>query len=190
MARVVRSDRLINFFGEELTLKHGHTRDHEGYIRQRLREVARMLLEYRILTEQPNAQIEDLVCPKKFNDVNRATRRAAGSSVERNIYTTRSLPLKIGHSLKTCTEILRGEAFMFGDEEVEMKCRVAAALYSLHWEGEVSHHTLRTLEEAKRNNPKLLPLTEDVVKLSRYLQDQATIKHEELQKSGTGIQQA
>ena len=76
---------------------------------------------------------------------------------------------------------------MSGDEELEKKCRAVAALYSLHWEGEVSHHALRTLEEARRNNPKILPLTEDVVKLTRYLQDEAKTKHEDLQKSGPGI---
>ena len=64
IARVVRSDRLIKLFGEKLTLKHGHSRDQEGYIRQRLCEVARMLLEHRILTEQPNAQMEDIICSK------------------------------------------------------------------------------------------------------------------------------
>eukprot|EP00057_Strongylocentrotus_purpuratus_P018934 XP_011673408.1 PREDICTED: uncharacterized protein LOC100892236 [Strongylocentrotus purpuratus] len=191
IARVVRSDRLIQLFGEKLTLKHGHTRDQEGYIRQRLRELARMLFEYRILTEQPNAQMEDLICPKKFHDVVKATRQASGFNGDDNIYTTPSLALKIGHSLKTCTEILRGEALVSGDEAVEKKSRAVAELYSLHWEGEVSHHALRTLEEAKRNNPKILPLTEDVVKLSRYLQNQAKTNHEELlRSSGSEMQKA
>lgn len=134
IARVVRSDRLIQLFGEKLTLKHGHTRDQEGYIRQRLRELARMLLEYRILTEQPNARMEDLICPKKFHDVVKATRQASGFNGDDNIYTTPSLALKIGHSLKTCTEILRGEALVSGDEAVEKKSRAVAELYSLHWE--------------------------------------------------------
>ncbi|XP_033126529.1 uncharacterized protein LOC117124408, partial [Anneissia japonica] len=143
-----------------------------------------MLLEYRILTGQSNAQLEDLIRPRKFHDIV----KASGFSGENNTYVTPSLALKIGHSLKTCTEILRGEALMSGDEVVEKNCRAVASLYSLHWEGEVSHHALRTLEEAKRNNPKLLPLTEDVVKLSKYLQNQAKTNHEVLLKSGAEIQ--
>ena len=37
-------------------MKHGHSTDQEGYIRQRLREIARMVLEYRTVTDEVGAE--------------------------------------------------------------------------------------------------------------------------------------
>ncbi|XP_038062636.1 uncharacterized protein LOC119733132 [Patiria miniata] len=183
IGRLVRSDQLIGKFAEKLTKKHGHSKDQEGYIRQRLREVARMVLEYRILTEHSEAQLADLICPEKFTKVLEATRRTAGFQEDTNLYTTPSLALKIGHSLKSCAEILRGDALLSGDKALEKNCKAVVQLYNLNWEGEVSHHALRTLQEARRNNPKLLPLTEDVVQLSKYIKNHVAVRHRELQKA-------
>ncbi|XP_033638838.1 uncharacterized protein LOC117299409 [Asterias rubens] len=187
ISRLVRSDRLITMFAEKLTKKHGHSKDQEGYIRQRLREVARMVLEYRLFTQHSNAMLADLICPEKFNEVIEATRRAAGFQEETNLYTTPSLALKIGHSLKSCAEILRGDALLSRDTVLEKDCKAVISLYNLNWEGEVSHHALRTLHEVKRNNPKLLPLTGDIVKLSRYLKNQVQERHKELQKTNKDV---
>lgn len=47
-------------------------------------------------------------------------------------------------------------------------------LMNIKWTEEVSHHALRTIHKVKRNKPKLLPLTEDVVKMSTYIQETAS----------------
>ena len=67
---------------------------------------------------------------------------------------------------------------MSGDESLEKQCKSFLSLYSTQWEEKIRHHALRSLHEAKRNNPKLLPLTEDVVKVSQYLKDE--VKSREL----------
>ncbi|XP_033106285.1 uncharacterized protein LOC117108397 [Anneissia japonica] len=183
VSRLVKTDSLIKTFVEKLTMKHGHSRDQESYIRQRTREIGRMVLEYRLLTNEKNAMLAGLICPSKFIDVTRATKRAAGFNEDTNLYNTPSLALKIGHSIKDCTEILRGEALMSGDEFLEKKCTSFLSLYSLHWADKVSHHALRSLHESRRNNPKLLPLTDDVVKLSRHLKEEIQVRQHGLQKA-------
>ncbi|XP_022106564.1 uncharacterized protein LOC110987795 isoform X2 [Acanthaster planci] len=183
IARVARSDPLIRKFAEKLTMKHGHCRDQEGYIRQRIRELSRLILEYRVLTGEKNAELTDLIYPPKFESVTHATRIAAGFNEDTNLYTTPSLALKIGHSLKICTDILKGEALISGDEFTQKRCKGFLSLYDLNWEEKVSHHALRSLNETKRNNPKLLPLTQDVVKLSKYLKEQVKASQEELERA-------
>ena len=42
-------------------------------------------------------------------------------------------------------------------------------LCHLEWTDKVSSNALRTLYDRKRNNPKVLPLSRDIVKLSKYL---------------------
>lgn len=124
-----------------------------------------------------------LICPQKFEVVTKATQIAAGFNDETNLYSTPRLALKIGHSLKTCSEILHGEALISGDERVEKQCKAFQALYTSQWKERISHHALRILHEAKRNNPKLLPLTDDVVKLSNHLKDEVKSRQQTLRNA-------
>jgi integrase len=45
-------------------------------------------------------------------------------------------------------------------------------LIELNWTEEVSTHAIRTIHERKKNKPKLLPLTEDIMKLSKMLKEE------------------
>ena len=72
-----------------------------------------------------------LICPEKFVAVTCATKLAAGFSEKTNLlYNVLSLALKIGHSLKECCEILRGEALMTNNEILEKKCQSFLTLYN------------------------------------------------------------
>lgn len=175
-----KTDSLIKMYADKMTERHGHDNYLSGYIRQKIREVGRMVLQYRSLTGQPSAQLCDILCPKNFDDAILATKLTAGFEEGTNLYKTPSLALKIGHGLKTCTEILRGKALVNGDESVVQQCKGFLELYELQWEDKISHHALRTLKEGRRNNPKLLPLTEDVVKMTKYLQMQVKERQEHL----------
>ncbi|XP_030829920.1 uncharacterized protein LOC115919806 isoform X2 [Strongylocentrotus purpuratus] len=182
IAAVVRSDDLITKFAEKLTMKHGHSRDQENYIRQRSRELGRMVLEYRSMTGETNVDLASLIRPEKFVAVTSATKLAAGFCAENNVYKTPSLALKIGHGLKTCCEILQGKAIMTQNSAIKKSCKAFLTLYDLQWGSYVTHHALRSLQEGRRNNPKLLPLTEDVVKFAKHLKGEMHAKLNGLEK--------
>ncbi|KAJ8049006.1 hypothetical protein HOLleu_01543 [Holothuria leucospilota] len=48
------------------------------------------------------------------------------------------------------------------------------------WEDGISHHAHRSLSEGRRNNRKTLPLTEDVVKLTKRLQNEVKERKQNL----------
>ena len=171
VARFIKSDKLMGQLTEKYALKLGHDKEQFGHIRNKLREVGRMVLEYRVLTNETNASLTDIIDPIKFNDVLKATRQTAGFDETTHLYRTPSLALKIGHELKKVTEILLGEALMSGDEPMEKRCKRFRDLLTMKWI-DVSSHALRTLTENKRNKPAFLPVTSDIAKFSAYLKTQ------------------
>lgn len=171
VARFIKSDELMHQLTEKYALKLGHDKDQFGHIRNKLREVGRMVLEYRVLTNESSAMLTDIIDPVKFNYVIQATRKAAGFNETTHLYKTPSLALKIGHKLKKVTEILLGKALMAEDEVMEKRCDRFRNLLAMKWI-DVSSHALRTLTENKRNNPAFLPVTSDIAKFNAYLKTQ------------------
>lgn len=84
--------------------------------------------------------------------------------------------MKIGCSLKKCAGILKGNALITGDENLERKAAKFMELYDLKWNEEVTAHAHRTLKEMKRNQVQLIPLTDDVMLLNDFL-------HKEIQEA-------
>ncbi len=58
-----------------------------------------------------------------------------------------------------CGEVTKGQNFVILCEQ--------------NWDSDVSSNALRTMRNNQRNNPKLIPLTEDVVRLSKYLKEKS-----------------
>lgn len=84
-------------------------------------------------------------------------------------YRKPSLALKLGHSLKKLAEIKRGQCMRSGDDAGKNDAENYILLHETEWAEKVSSHALQTLAERKFNEPSLLPLTEDVVKLKGFL---------------------
>ncbi|XP_030840561.1 uncharacterized protein LOC100891548 [Strongylocentrotus purpuratus] len=153
-------------------LSHGHDADNFAHIRNKLRELGRLCITYREITEQPNAALTDLINPSRFNDVVKATRKTAGFDEETNLYPTPSLALKLGHSLKAAAEVLLSQALSDGpvvDDASENKCQRFLKLYNMQWSRAVSSNALRTLTDHKRNHPQYIPVTSDIAKLAKCL---------------------
>ncbi|XP_072168584.1 uncharacterized protein [Diadema setosum] len=165
----IKGDQLTRLLAEKLAFKLGHDEDQFDYIRTKLRETGRLVLEYRKVTADKNAGLADLIHPSKFTDIVQATRNISGFDEKSHTYTTPSLALKLGHTLKKAAGVLLGQAIMKENEAMERRCNQFIRLCELKWTESVSSHALRTLNENKRNNPTYLPVTKDVVKLTSYL---------------------
>ncbi|XP_062608302.1 uncharacterized protein LOC134270140 [Saccostrea cucullata] len=172
VSTAVKNDYLIRQLGEKLACKHGNNGEQFHYIRNCLREMGRLLLSLRKQTGADDAELSSFIDPRKFDIVVQSTKEVSGFSMETTKYKTPSLALKIGYSLKKCAGIMKGNALRTGDSEVEAKASKFIELYELKWNEEITPHAYRTLEEMRRNRVHLIPLTNDVILLNNYLQNE------------------
>ncbi|XP_078026445.1 uncharacterized protein LOC144464173 [Epinephelus lanceolatus] len=170
VAHAVRNERLILKLGEHLFNKHGHDITKHEYIRQKMRETGRLLLQGQ--QSQNLKEMSDFFAPANFPRVIEAVKVVAGFSEETGTYTTPSLALKLGHSLKKLANILECEGMMSGDEEAIHNAKVFRQICNTKWNECISSQALRTLTEAKWNRPQLLPFTEDVKKMHQCIDKQ------------------
>lgn len=104
VSAAVCSDFCILQLEQSLFNKHGQDPTKYEYIRQKLREVGRLLLtlhkEFSVFT------IEDAIRPAHFHLVIQAVKKVSGFDEEKHCYKTPSLALKLGHSLQKVCDIL------------------------------------------------------------------------------------
>ena len=183
ITRIAKSDNLIIVFGEKLCQKLGHNKFQYNYIRCKLREMGRFLLQLREDSKNPNGKLEDYICPDQFRLLVSSARKVSGFDEEGHTYSTPSLALKLGHSIRKCARILQGRSIELDQEEKKKKCKSFLQLMDINWLEEMSSNALRTLYDAKRNKVKLLPLADDVRLLSAYLKQKGKTAYECLQKN-------
>ena len=162
----IKNDILIRMLAKRQFSKNGHDKDRHAHIRNKLRELGRLLLEIRKQTLQ-DGQLQDFIKPAFFQDVLQATKTLCGFTGGKS--KTPTLGLKIGHSLQQCCILLKGNAIETKNEIVRQECDDFQELYRINWETEVSSQACRTLYESKKNSSSELPLTEDVSTLASYI---------------------
>ena len=169
VSSIIRADDLIIEFGNRLHFKNGHHRHRWQGIRERMRELGRLLSE--VKEEDPEIEcLTDCMTPSNFKIVIKSIHNICGFDQNSHIYKTPSLALKIGHSLKQCANILIGMA-MEGDQSTQIKSDAEdfVRLCEMNWKHSVSSHALRTLYTKKFNKPSMLPLADDLKKFQNYL---------------------
>lgn len=176
VASVIRNDFSIIQFAQSLYNKHGEDPTKYEYMRQKLREVGRLLLCLR--TQFSIHNLEEALKPANFQRVVQAVKIVAGFDEEKLFYQTPSLALKLGHTLHKISDIIHCHALMAEDEEMIKSTDTFNKLYSSKWSELVSCTALNTLSHAKYNKPLshakynkplTLPFTEDVQSLHQHL---------------------
>ncbi|XP_059184722.1 uncharacterized protein LOC131967990 [Centropristis striata] len=171
VASAVRNDLSIIQFAQSLYNRHGQDPTKYEYMRQKLREVGRLLLCLR--TDFSVHNLEEAVKPANFQRVVQAVKKVSGFDEEKHSYGTPSLALKLGHTLHKVCDIIHCRALMAEHEELIKSTDTFKKLYSSKWSEMVSHSALNTLSDAKYNKPSTLPFTEDVRILHQYLEKSA-----------------
>ena len=169
----VRTDDLIMKFGSRLHFKHGHLQHRWQYIRDRIRQMGRLLVRIRKTTSLKF--LRDCIVPEHFKCVAKAVRDVCGFDEDEHAYTTPSLALKMGHSLKECVTIAINSCTTHGSSGKEMKKKYKdyLDLCNTEWCHEISSHALRSLHQLKFTKPVVLPLAEDVKLLHNHLTSKA-----------------
>lgn len=178
IASAVRSDFYILQLAQSFFNKHGQDPMKHEYIRQKIREVGRLLI---LLRKQYNIyNLEDAVRPQNFHILIQAVKKVSGFDEEKNSYKTPSLALKLGHSLYKIADIILCRSLISGDDTMKKSMQTFKQLYSSQWCELVSHTALTTLSDKHFNKPSTLPFTEDVQRLHRYLEKTADSATESL----------
>ncbi|RXG58925.1 hypothetical protein Avbf_07084 [Armadillidium vulgare] len=165
---LVKNDKLITLYAEKLYSKHGSDDQCHMMISQKLREIGRLMMGI----QKRDSSIDSLskcLTPQYYQVVCEATREVSGFDEATGKYKTPSLALKIGHALNKCCSIKQGIATEMNDEILEKETQQFQAVMNATWTNEVSRNALRTLKEAKRNCPTIVPLPEDILTLQRYI---------------------
>ncbi|XP_072566873.1 uncharacterized protein [Paramormyrops kingsleyae] len=165
---LVRNDFCVLQLAQSFYNKHGHDSTKYEYIRQKLREIGRLLLVLR--SESSIYSIEEAVKPANFHKVVQAVRKVSGYNEEHHCYKTPSLALKLGHSLQKLCDIIHCRALMAEDNERMKSTEAFKKLCSSKWSELVSHTALTTLSAMKFNKPSTLPFTQDVQLLHEHLE--------------------
>lgn len=79
----------------------------------------------------------------------------------------KSLGLKIGHAVRKCCEIARCMAIKTGNESLKCEAENFAILMDGEYSDMVTSSLLREMYDAKLNRDFALPVTSELVKLSR-----------------------
>lgn len=167
ISSVVRSETEILCIGESVLNSRKPYEKRNDYARQKMREMARLLITARAIT--PLKSTEDLVMPCNFPHVIQAVRSVAGYDVESNSYKIPSLALKLGHSLAKVAGIVQCNAIIANRPAVAESAKQFATLHQKKWTESISAAALGTLQQAKWNKPQVLPFTEDVSALHKFL---------------------
>lgn len=183
----VKGDALILQLGEKLFLKNGHDREQFSYIRNTLRELARLLLELRKSCGEVGFRLTDFIDPVFFQKVVECARVVAGFQPTTHQYNIPSLALKIGHSIKKCAKIVESNGLQNGDDSLVMKASNFHKLCDMSWTEEVSTHALRTLNEQHRNKVRVIPLISDVTLMTQYLKKNGEAAFTKLSLTGNDI---
>ncbi|XP_070212811.1 uncharacterized protein [Littorina saxatilis] len=168
---VAKRDHLIVKFGEKLYQKHGHLQHRRQFMRQKIRELARFLLVAREEDSTITA-LQSCIRPDKFLVVISAVKKLCGYDSLTHVYENPSLALKIGHSLKKCATILRSQALIEGNSELQQVSADFVDLCDSDWKEHISSAALSTLASKQNNKPHVLPLTEDMKKVTKYMAEE------------------
>lgn len=170
ITNTVRGDEAILTFGLSLYEKVGEEKI--TYVSQRMREVARLLQELRNV-DKTGTKLEDFIKPEKFDLIIKAVRRLCifemPSDGTTPRYGTPSLALKLGNSLKKCAAVIRGVALRTRNDEQKENVNCYLQLHETEWCEKISAAALSTLDDRKHNQPQILPVTSDLVKMRKYV---------------------
>ncbi|XP_048032130.1 uncharacterized protein LOC125267237 isoform X1 [Megalobrama amblycephala] len=180
VAVAVKEDRCILEYGLRLFSKNEHVTSQHQYIRQKLRELARLVLEAKKVTHVKS--IKELIKPEKYSQVVRATRCLAGFSDTTGKYKRPSLARKVGHGLHALAMFIKSEGLMRKDQQTAKDAEEFALLYQESWKFDIASQALTQLNQTKWNSPQVLPFTQDVQKLHCYLSDKQQELLDALQK--------
>ena len=170
VSRCVKSDPTIIKYGNKMCSKLRLEGDQQHHISNKMRELARLVLEARKGCSSI-ASLKDCLQPKNFEFVIEAATELAGWNDEEGYMEVPSIGIKLGYSLKKCVAIVKSEGIINNLKSLKIQCDDFKELLAYSWNDEINRAARTTLDKRKWNKPKLLPLTSDIQKLVGHFKE-------------------
>ncbi|XP_040051115.2 uncharacterized protein LOC120830500 isoform X2 [Gasterosteus aculeatus] len=183
VTQAIMADEIILQYGEELFSQQGSDPKKHHYIRQNLRQVARLVQEARETT--PLKKLEDFFLPSAFPHVVSAVNALAAYDPEKKTYGLPSLAIKLGYNLQKTCAIVEGNAVRRGDAGSAEAARSFLAVYHDKWNALVSGGALTSLRETKLTKEKKVPFAQDVKRLNAHMEEVHLVAEKNLRDAAT-----
>ncbi|XP_026177983.1 uncharacterized protein LOC113139175 [Mastacembelus armatus] len=181
VTQTIISDKIILQLGEQMFNQHGSDVNRHGYIRQNLRQLARLVLEAQQGT--PLNNLEEFFYPSSFRHVVSAVNVLAGYDPECKTYSIPSLALKLGHQLQKACCIVEDNALKSGDASLAESAQKFLSMFQKKWNKLISSGALASLRETKLKKEKKVPFAQDVKRLSFHMENVHLLAEKKLRES-------
>ncbi|XP_071339879.1 uncharacterized protein [Trachinotus anak] len=181
VTQTVMDDKIILQFGEQMFSQHGSDMRKHDYIRQNLRQLARLVLEAQKIT--PLKNLQDFFYPSSFRHVVSAVKVLAGYDPENKTYNIPSLALKLGYHLQKACGIVESNAVRCGDASLAESARNFLSVYQKKWNELISSGALTALRETKLTTEKKVPFAQDVKRLNFHMENVHVLAEKNLRDS-------
>lgn len=176
---VAKTDYLIYKFGENYLKKH--KREQLNVVcSNKMRELARFLIEFRKISNLPHYTLKDVLTPKLFDTIVECAKNIGGFDKEQKTYRAASLSAHLGTSLKqVCdlfiTTLLKEDSCVPKNEREQIikQTKRFKMLVETQWNTEISSLAFKNLHEQRWEKPIMLPLTSDIKKFKDYVTEVA-----------------
>nr|XP_004573078.1 M-phase phosphoprotein 8 isoform X2 [Maylandia zebra]XP_012780693.1 M-phase phosphoprotein 8 isoform X2 [Maylandia zebra] len=184
ISRHIRNDPLICKYGNALSVKYEHDKSQFAYIAQKMRELGRFVLAVNEL-DRSVKYLHEICLPSRFELAVQGVKRISGFDPSSSKFKSISLVTKIGYSLKRAAEIAFGESRMTEDSESESEVKKFIQLLDTKWNECFSRKTLASSlkQEVKKVEVDKSTVTEDLMKLHRFITEEGDETRKELKES-------
>ena len=169
LSSLVGKDNILLIFGEALLKKYGICRKND--ISQRLRQLARLLLECRKKNEDSTLSFNDLLCSEKFDTCIEGANSICGLNITndgRREFKVPSLALRLGHLLGKMVAAKQGFCLRNNNTEGLKEAERFGLLLQGEWTDTIATTAHNTLKRRKDQDIQILPVTEDLRLLRQY----------------------
>ena len=177
ISQVAKNDPLILKMMGLLLEKHDSKQQNQ--IRQKARDISRLLLHVRKHREgMAEIDLRNLLIPENFDDII--------LSVNELCKDIASLPLKLGQIIPKLISILQGEAIRKNDTDLESSCKRFTALMDspmYGWADRISLKSRKRLHDKKLHKEVVMPSSEGVTTFCEKLEAEADKRFKKFKKN-------
>ncbi|XP_055083901.1 uncharacterized protein LOC129456909 [Periophthalmus magnuspinnatus] len=167
ITRAVKNDPSVLQLGQHFLNKCGSNIKRHAYIRQKMRELGRLLVNAQQIA--PVKEMKDLIDAKNYLTLVKAVKKTCGYKSDEEQFRIGSIAHKLGHSLTKLGKLMESNARMAGDEEALERATNFQKVHAAQWNDFIPSTALRNISEVKWNVPQILPFTEDIQALHSFL---------------------
>ena len=185
VSAVVKTDETILRVCSTLIENRGNEKAVE--VSQQMRILARLLIKVRELSGVPTLSLENCLTPPQFDNLLVSARYLGGYTGAPNTsadhFKSHSTAAKCGYALKKAAFAVKGKALRKKDMEAKKDVDLFLELYEGEWSAKVTTQALQNLSFKKHNKPQFLPITNDLLALRAFLNENILKLTEEVEKN-------